>query len=63
LSLTARLKAVRPDLVVIMCTGFSEVANEETALAAGATAFFNKPVSADELATALTAALPKQPVS
>jgi len=50
LTLFDRLKAVRPELRFILCTGFSDGATEELALAAGVDAFFLKPVSPEQLA-------------
>ena len=50
LVLIERMKAIRPDISVILCTGFSEMANEATALAAGAGAFFKKPLEVKDLA-------------
>jgi CheY-like chemotaxis protein len=41
---------LRPDLPVIVCTGFSKTLSEETALAMGFRAFLAKPLSARALA-------------
>ncbi|MBU0482727.1 MAG: DUF3365 domain-containing protein [Proteobacteria bacterium] len=48
--LTRELLAVRPDLPVILCTGYSEQINEEAAKAAGASAFMIKPLEQHDLA-------------
>ena len=50
LELIRRIKALRPDLLTILCTGFGEAADEESALAAGADAYIRKPVDAEALA-------------
>jgi PAS domain S-box-containing protein len=50
LELIAEIKQINPSLKIILYTGYSETANKETALAAGATAFLEKPVSADGIA-------------
>ena len=53
LVLCKSLKKVRSSLCFILCTGFSEGLTEERALAAGAKAFFLKPVSPAEIAVAI----------
>ncbi len=53
LTLLARLRAIRPALRLILCTGFSDGATEEAALAAGVDAFFLKPTTPDDLAAAI----------
>jgi CheY-like chemotaxis protein len=53
LELIAHIKAIRPDIPIILCTGYSEEATEQTALAKGAAAFFNKPVRPEDLAMAI----------
>jgi signal transduction histidine kinase len=50
MALLSQLKRIRPDVPFILCTGFSDGATEETALAAGADAFFVKPVPTERLA-------------
>jgi CheY-like chemotaxis protein len=50
LALLGRIKALRPTLPVILCTGFSNDVTEELVILAGASGFFQKPVSADQLA-------------
>ncbi|MGD0660841.1 MAG: response regulator [Syntrophorhabdales bacterium] len=42
--------AIRPDMPVILCTGFSHTANEESARAAGIKAFAMKPLTKREIA-------------
>jgi len=59
LELIGELQAIRPDLPVLLCTGYSTSADEERALAAGASAFLAKPFGIEELATAIRRVLPK----
>lgn len=50
LELIRAAKALQPDLVCILCTGYAEDALDDTTLAeAGAVALFRKPVDVDEL--------------
>ncbi len=42
--------AIRPDMPVILCTGFSHTANEESARAAGIKAFAMKSLTKREIA-------------
>ena len=50
-------KAIRPDLPIILCTGYSARINEQTAKQAGAAALLFKPLSRDDLAEAVALAL------
>jgi DNA-binding response OmpR family regulator len=45
------MRAQRPDLPIVMITGYATPAQEETVLAAGATAFLPKPFDESELLT------------
>lgn len=47
--LTKRIHLVRPDIPVIMCTGFSEAIDEEKAKAIGLCALMHKPIVARDL--------------
>jgi len=47
--LTKRIHLIRPDIPVIMCTGFSEVIDEEKAKAFGLCALLEKPIVARDL--------------
>lgn len=49
--LSNRLKAIRPDLPVILFTGYSEVLSKEAAQQAGVDEYCTKPISLRELAT------------
>ena len=51
LDLLQRIKEVKPGLPVILCTGYSEQLNEETALAKGASKYMMKPIHFKQLAT------------
>lgn len=48
--LSEQLMAIRPDIPIILCTGFSEVINEEKARAIGIREFIMKPVVITDLA-------------
>jgi CheY-like chemotaxis protein len=53
IELTAELLAIRPDLPVILCTGFSHTVTEESARAAGIKGFAMKPLTKREIAKVL----------
>jgi len=57
LELTTKALAIRSDLPIILCTGFSELINKEQARALGIRAYLMKPVSVYELALAVRKAL------
>ena len=57
---TAMLR-LRPDLPVILCTGFSEEIDEEQALGLGIRAFVLKPATLSELASTIRRVLPTRP--
>ena len=48
--LIRRIKALQPGLLAVLCTGYGEAADEQSALKAGADAYVRKPVSAEALA-------------
>ena len=56
-NLAKKIREIRPDLPVILCTGFSDKINEEKARLAGIRAFLLKPVLFRDLANALRKAL------
>jgi PAS domain S-box-containing protein len=56
--LAQELLRARPDLPIILCTGYSETLNEEGALALGIKAFVMKPFSVKEIAAAIRRVLP-----
>jgi CheY-like chemotaxis protein len=47
--LTKEIITLRPDMPIILCTGFSETITEASAKAAGIRAFLMKPVTLDDL--------------
>jgi PAS domain S-box-containing protein len=53
LELTKHLFAIRPGVPVILCTGFSELINEEKAQALGIRKFLTKPIPIIDMATAI----------
>jgi CheY-like chemotaxis protein len=55
--LAAELLKLRPDLPVILCTGYSESVSRETAQEVGIKEFLMKPLSKHELAAAMRRAL------
>ena len=55
------LRALRPDLPVVLCTGFSSIMTPESAAAMGIRAYLTKPVGIRELASAMAIALEPQP--
>lgn len=52
---------IRPDMKIILCTGYSERISEEAALSLGASAFLEKPVDRESLAESVRAALDARP--
>nr|MDA8403587.1 response regulator [Desulfobacteraceae bacterium] len=61
--LAQEILAVRPDMPMILCTGFSESINEEKALGIGFKEYVMKPISIDQIARSIRRVLdkPKQP--
>jgi PAS domain S-box-containing protein len=55
--LAKRIKLIRPDIPVIMCTGFSEIIDEKKAKAININAFIYKPVVARELSQTIRTVL------
>jgi CheY-like chemotaxis protein len=53
LQLAVELKKIRPNIPVIICTGFSENINEETYKSHGVCDFFMKPVTKKEVAAVI----------
>ena len=52
---------IRPQIPVILCTGFNEAISEEKALAMGINKFVMKPVVKDELASTIRKVLDNRP--
>ena len=57
LTLAGRLLAARPDIPIILSTGYSAVVDQKTAKDAGITAFVMKPLTREQLARAVKDAL------
>jgi PAS domain S-box-containing protein len=55
LTLIGKLKALSPNLHIILCSGFADGASEQSAKQAGADAFFLKPVSPEQIAAQIRA--------
>ncbi|MFZ1986990.1 MAG: response regulator [Desulfatitalea sp.] len=55
--LAQEIMLIRPDLPIILCTGFSASINEEQALSMGIRAFIRKPILRNELAAIVRRAL------
>jgi len=57
LDLLKEIKALRPALPIILCTGFSELINEEIAAKYGVSSYLKKPLLSRDLAVAVRGAL------
>jgi signal transduction histidine kinase/CheY-like chemotaxis protein len=55
--LALKLMDIRPDIPVILCTGFNETINEEKALSMGIDRYIMKPIVKDELARTIRSVL------
>ena len=55
--LAQELISIRPDIPIILCTGFSEQINEQKAKAIGIKAFLMKPLTVNQLAKTVRAVL------
>jgi CheY-like chemotaxis protein len=60
LSLAREILAIRPEIPIILCTGFSDPANEEKARSVGIRKFLFKPLVMQDLAAAVREALDGQ---
>ena len=58
--LCAQVKKIRPDMPVILCTGYSEQVNDEILKQAGVDEFFLKPVTLQGLAQVVRQALDRK---
>ena len=59
--LAQRMMEIKPQVPVILCTGFNEAITEEKALAMGINKFVMKPVVKDELAATIRSVLDNRP--
>lgn len=57
--LSARLREIRPDIPIILCTGFSEMIDEDKAKNMGISAYIMKPILKDEIGGAIRKVLDK----
>ena len=55
--LARKMMDIKPDIPVILCTGFNETITEEKALAMGIDKFIMKPIVKDELANTIRTVL------
>jgi len=55
--LAHKLISVRPDIPIVLCTGFSEKVNADSARAMGIRAFLMKPFTIQEIARTIRSAL------
>lgn len=55
--LAGEMRRIRPDIPIVLCTGFSETINEERAKALGIGAFLMKPFSVTEIAETIRCVL------
>ncbi len=60
IELAGEVLALRPDMPIIMCTGFSQLVDAETAKAAGIRAFAMKPLTKREIARTVRRVLDEQ---
>jgi len=59
--LVREFKGLKPDMPIVICTGFSEALDESTALEVGAAGFLQKPFGRETLAAAVRKALDQKP--
>jgi CheY-like chemotaxis protein len=63
IDLARRMLQIRPDLPIILCTGYSSIINEEQAYQNGIKGFIMKPLSKKDLASALRKVLDQEKYS
>ncbi|MEE4358101.1 MAG: response regulator [Desulfococcaceae bacterium] len=63
LHLAKQIKSIRPDIPILLCTGYSERVNRETAEASGIKGFMLKPISKKDLAETVRRLLDLHPDS
>ena len=57
IELAQKIFVIRPDISIILCTGFSETVTEDNAMSFGIKKFLNKPIIIADLAQAIRQAL------
>jgi response regulator RpfG family c-di-GMP phosphodiesterase len=60
--LSEKMKEIRREIPVIVCTGYSDLIDEEKATELGIAAYIMKPVSMREVAKTIRKVLDKKPV-
>ncbi len=63
IKLTKKLRKIRPDIPVLLCTGFSESINKENYREKGISAFLMKPISKKEIAFVIRSVLDRKTVN
>jgi len=58
--MATKMKEIRPDIQIVLCTGFSEIVSEEKARIAGIEGYIKKPVVINDLAYAIRRLLDKK---
>ncbi len=58
--LSEKIMGIRPDIPVIICTGYSSLVNEESAKLLGIAAYVMKPIDSKEIAATIRAVLDKK---
>ncbi len=61
--LSQAVRQIRPDIPIILCTGFSHVMTQENALSMGINAFLHKPLTIHDLGDAIQRVLDEQDTS
>jgi YesN/AraC family two-component response regulator len=62
LELIRKLKAIRPEIGVVLCTGYSDGANESISRTAGADMFLLKPLDAARIAPGIRKLMDRQTI-
>jgi PAS domain S-box-containing protein len=63
MDLARKVLEIRPDIPIVLCTGFSKVVDAESAVAAGIKGFAMKPLTRREIATTVRKVLDERPLS
>ena len=58
--LAIELKIIRPDIPIILCTGFSDQIDEKEAFKIGINSFIHKPIISSEILTIIRQVLDKK---
>lgn len=59
LELAQRVKEIRPEIPIVLCSGFSAIINKEEALKKGVTRYLQKPLAMDHVARIIREVLDK----